>query len=432
MESQIGWIDFSPKDRNRVKRFMDIMGMGGVVDELGIGMIRDAMSNKLFPGFSTLYTRAKYFFITPYILLEKEKKQTKRQSGMDYFHNAEVETNRIINRYYENHPDQSDESYFGKEKKDGNLKRQPSEIYWNGIQHLHLLESEGSLDQILIDRHSLMDGLLSNDRGDDSAKEQGENHKAVSENVSYDSNWRQFIKDNGLRLTRTEAETLRDRLQLYSKDSLPASLANNETLWTAFNSAKKDFKKSRYIDDKPFIYFVKNHVGMISNEKLRMDLIKAHDMALFLHGAHIAYNIQLRRKVNDYDYEYIIDKLRSKGTDWIGNLSSRMIDFSGFQIDDCIIGTNLKTPTRNFLNQIQILIKNNSDWNQIESELCYLTEIQEKWNKKSKSRFVKIEKGQVIEDMNKQEWLGLDLINYRYISTNSVIKDIYDGLANEA
>ena len=54
MESQIGWIDFSPKDRNRVKRFMDIMGMGGVVDELGIGMIRDAMSNKLFPGFSTL------------------------------------------------------------------------------------------------------------------------------------------------------------------------------------------------------------------------------------------------------------------------------------------------------------------------------------------------------------------------------------------
>ena len=36
MESQIGWIDFSPKDRNRVKRFMDIMGMGGVVDELGI------------------------------------------------------------------------------------------------------------------------------------------------------------------------------------------------------------------------------------------------------------------------------------------------------------------------------------------------------------------------------------------------------------
>lgn len=429
MESQIGWIDFSPKDRNRVKRFMDIMGTGGVVDELGIGMIRDAMSNKLFPGFSTLYTRAKYFFITPYILLEKDKKQTKRQSGMDYFHKAEVDTNRIIIRYYDNHPEQSDESYFGKEKKDGNLKRQPSEIYWNGIQHLHLLESEGSLDQILSDRHSLMDELLSSNRGDDLAKEQGENHMKVSENVSYDSNWRQFITDNGLRLTRTEAETLRDRLQLYSKDSLPASLVANNTLWTAYKSALEEYRQSQHLDDNAFIYFVKSSVGMISNEELRKNLIKAHDMALFLHGAHIAYNIQLWSKVNAPDD--FIDQWRSKGIEWLGNLSNRMIDFSGFQIDDCIRGTNLKTTTRNFLNQIQMLIKNNSEWNQIESELCNLTERQERWNKKSKSRFVKIEKGQVIEEMKKQQWLGLYLINYRYMSTLSVIKDIYDGLASE-
>ncbi|MDE6648917.1 MAG: hypothetical protein K2K45_03200 [Muribaculaceae bacterium] len=428
MESQIGWIDFSPKDRNRVKRFMDIMGMGGVVDELGIGMIRDAMSNKLFPGFSTLYTRAKYFFITPYILLEKEKKQTKRQSGMDYFHNAEVDTNRIIIRFYENHPERSGESYFGKDKKDGNLKRQPSEIYWNGMQHLHLLESEGSIDQILSDRHSLMDELLSSDRGDDPVKEQGENHMTICENVSYDSNWRQFITDNGLRLTRTEAETLRDRLQLHLKDSLPTSLVANSKLWTKYSSALEESRQSKYLDNA-FIHFVESSIDLISNEELRKNLIKAHDMALFLHGAHIAYNIQLWSKVNArVDF---IDKLRSEGIDWLCNLSDRMIDFDGFHIDDCIRGTNLKTPTRKFLNEIQILIKNNSDWIQIESELCSLTEHQERWNKKSKSRFVKIEKGQVIEEMNKQQWLGLYLINYRYMSTLSVIKDIYDGLANE-
>lgn len=83
------------------------------------------------------------------------------------------------------------------------------------------------------------------------------------------------------------------------------------------------------------------------------------------------------------------------------------------------------------MNQIQILIKNSSDWNQIESEMCRLTEIQERWNKKSKSRFVKIGNEQVVEEMNKPQWLGLSLINYRYMSTLSVIKDIYDGLANE-
>lgn len=407
---------------------MDLMGMGGVVDELGIGMIRDAMSNKLFPGFSTLYTRAKYFFITPYILFEREKRQTKHQSGMDYFHKEEVDTNRIIIQYYENHPEQSGESYFGKEKKDGNLKRQPSEIYLNGIQHLHLLESNSSLEQILSDRHSIMDELLSKDRGDDTAKEQGEDHMAGHENVSYDSNWRQFIINNGLRLTRTEAETLRDRMQLYSKDSLIASLVVNDKLWTIYRSALKESRQSKYLDNA-FIHFVENSINLISNEKLRKNLIKAHDMALFLHGAHIAYNIQLWSKANA-PVEFMC-QLRSEGIEWLGNLSGRMIDFYDFQIDDCIRDTNLKIPTRNFLNQIQILIKNSSDWNQIESEMCHQTEIQERWNKKSKSRFIKIENEQVVEEMNKPQWLGLSLINYRYMATLSVINDIYDGLANK-
>ncbi len=429
MSSQIGWIDFSPKDRDRVKRFMDLMGMGGVVDELGIGMIRDAMSNKLFPGFSTLYTRAKYFFITPYILIEREKKQAKRQSGKDYFHKAEVDTNRIIILYYDNHPEQSTESYFGKDKKDGNLKRQPSEIYWNGIQHLHLLESESStLDQILSDKHSLMDELLSKNRGDDTSKEQGENQRVGCENVSYDSNWQQFITDNGLRLTRTEAETLRDRLQLYSKDSLLAALVANDTLWTLYKSALEESKQSKYLDNA-FVHFVESSIDLISNEELRKNLIKAHDMALFLHGAHIAYNIQLWSKVNAP--VKFIDQRRSEGIEWLRNLSSRMINFNDFQINDCIKGTNLKTPTQNFLNQIQTLIKNTSDWNEIESEICSLTERQERWNKKSKSRFVKIEKEQVIEEMNKPQWLGLSLINYRYLSTLSVINDIYEGLTKE-
>lgn len=428
MTSQIGWIDFSPKDRDRVKRFMDLMGMGGVVDELGIGMIRDAMSNKLFPGFSTLYTRAKYFFITPYILLEKEKKQTMRQSGKDYFHKAEIDTNRIIIQYYENHPKRDVESYFGKDKKDGNLKRQPSEIYWNGIQHLHLLESESSLDQILTEKHSLMNELLSKNRGDDTTKEQGENQVIGCENVSYDSNWQQFITDNGLRLTRTEAETLRDRLQFYSKNSLPASLVTNDALWTLYKSALNESKQSDYLDNA-FVHFVKSSIHLISNEELRENLIKAHDMALFLHGAHIAYNIQLWSKV-DAPADFI-NKRRSEGIEWLKNLRSSMINFNDFQINDCIKGTNLKTPTQKFLNSIQELIKRTSDWNEIESDICGLTEQQERWNKKSKSRFFKIEKGQVIEEMNKPQWLGLSLINYRYQSTLSVINDIYEGLTNE-
>ena len=43
------------------------------IDELGLGRIRDAFSNKLFPGISTLHNRAKYYAILPSLFLEAEK-----------------------------------------------------------------------------------------------------------------------------------------------------------------------------------------------------------------------------------------------------------------------------------------------------------------------------------------------------------------------
>ena len=187
-------------------------------------------------------------------------------------------------------------------------------------------------------------------------------------------------------------------------------------------------KQSDYLDNA-FVHFVESSIHLISNEELRENLIKAHDMALFLHGAHIAYNIQLWSKINaPADF---INKRRSEGIEWLSSLSGRMLDYNNFQIDDCFKGTNLKAPTQHFLKDIQQLIKSTSDWKNVEAELCSLTERQERWNKKLKSRFVKIEREQVIEEMNKPQWLGLSLINYRYLSTLSVINDIYEGLTKE-
>ena len=66
--AQFGWIDFSPKDRQRVGTILELLKPSGQVDELGIGSIRDALAVRLFPGISTMQTRAKFFFVIPYIL----------------------------------------------------------------------------------------------------------------------------------------------------------------------------------------------------------------------------------------------------------------------------------------------------------------------------------------------------------------------------
>ena len=256
MASQIGWIDFSPQQRNRVKKFMDLMGMGSVQDELGVGVIRDAMSNELFPGFSTLYTRAKYFFITPYILLERDSKEKRNQSGKNYFTTAEINTNKTIKEFYKSHSKRVNESYFGKEKNDGKLKRQPSEIYWNGITKLHLVNTNASLDQLLLDKHSTMEELLSNNRGDDTAKEQGENKLINPVNVEYSTEWLHEVKKNGLTLSRIEAQTLRDRLKVYTPNSLPAELVSNTTVWEKYKLSAIQYKAISI--NNPIVHFIED------------------------------------------------------------------------------------------------------------------------------------------------------------------------------
>ena len=64
-ELKIGWLDFSNKDREKVLSVLKLLSVPGTLDELGIGIIRDGFANKLFPGTSTIQTRA-IFFIEAY------------------------------------------------------------------------------------------------------------------------------------------------------------------------------------------------------------------------------------------------------------------------------------------------------------------------------------------------------------------------------
>lgn len=61
---QIGWIDFSKSDRDKVLGVIQLFAEQTAMDELGIGTVRDAFANIFFPGTSTIQTRAKYFSLS--------------------------------------------------------------------------------------------------------------------------------------------------------------------------------------------------------------------------------------------------------------------------------------------------------------------------------------------------------------------------------
>ena len=67
---QLGWVDFSKEERDKALGFLQALQEQGAVDELGIGTIRDQIADALFPGTSTLITRAKYYLLVPCIIRE--------------------------------------------------------------------------------------------------------------------------------------------------------------------------------------------------------------------------------------------------------------------------------------------------------------------------------------------------------------------------
>ena len=72
MTATLSWIDLTATDRDKVRRVLDLFNEQGTVDELGLGRLRDAFSDALFPGTSVLHTRLRYVLFIPWIYREIE------------------------------------------------------------------------------------------------------------------------------------------------------------------------------------------------------------------------------------------------------------------------------------------------------------------------------------------------------------------------
>lgn len=49
---ELGWIDFSKTERNKILSVLDLLSESGTLDELGIALVRDGFSNLFFSGYN--------------------------------------------------------------------------------------------------------------------------------------------------------------------------------------------------------------------------------------------------------------------------------------------------------------------------------------------------------------------------------------------
>lgn len=67
MTSTLSWLAYDEDEAEQLRRVVESFGDKGILDPLGFGPIRDGVADLLFPGISTIQTRARYFVLVPRI-----------------------------------------------------------------------------------------------------------------------------------------------------------------------------------------------------------------------------------------------------------------------------------------------------------------------------------------------------------------------------
>src|SRR4051794_12632184 len=81
--STLTWLDFSDAERKRALQVVELLGRPETRDELGLGAIRDAFAEELFPGMSTVQRRAAYFLFVPWTFREIERRASSPTEALE-------------------------------------------------------------------------------------------------------------------------------------------------------------------------------------------------------------------------------------------------------------------------------------------------------------------------------------------------------------
>ena len=67
MDPSLTWIDLTARDREQMRKVLDLFSEQGTLDEMGLGSLRDALADALFPGTSSIQTQLRYTLFVPWL-----------------------------------------------------------------------------------------------------------------------------------------------------------------------------------------------------------------------------------------------------------------------------------------------------------------------------------------------------------------------------
>ncbi|MCP8900945.1 DUF6361 family protein [Gilvimarinus xylanilyticus] len=121
MSATLSWLDLTSSDREKFRGILDLFSEQGTVDELGLGSLRDAFSDALFPGTSVLHTRLRYVLFVPWLYQALEH----RGAGGDVVDAARKKEVELIDHLAAT----GEDGVIGVQAR-ASLVRLPSSVYW--------------------------------------------------------------------------------------------------------------------------------------------------------------------------------------------------------------------------------------------------------------------------------------------------------------
>lgn len=392
---QIGWIDFSDKDRKRAIDVLHLLGEGAV-DELGIGVVRDAFADYFFPGTSTIQTRAKYFFLVPYALRSacaKYPNASVRQV-MTEMSKLEKQSAKVMKDNGEE-PGIIGASVLPRKW----VVRQPSAIYWNGIRTYGIMTAgrlsmsetiAAELGELKI-KHQRTSGKTDGEEGADDDKTIASGSIQLWDSLlDFHEGW---INGLNINLTPQEASYLRERIST-SKDTekslLKYLLDNNIRVDDIINESETHAFKA-----------LSDAIDKAVTPEMQKMLRLANLFDILVYALRVRYNFQMG---NEYAVKLWED------------IPNMVKELKNLDLSDMFYLLKVSGRVRNFLLDAQkYLLKEQYD----ELDQCILSREKEL---KSAKRCKLLQK-----ERYKDTWIGGTWLDYRLIAANNILRDIYEG-----
>lgn len=384
---QLGWIDFSREERNKVMATLDLLSTTTALDELGIGTLRDRYADILFPGISTIQTRAKYFVIIPYIFALAKLQKFKRANEIIPWVNK-IEDNLVSTLVKNSEEDSSGIIGSRSLKQKKYVKRKPSSIYWNGMRTYGiLLDNSVSMDQVatLIFNKENKKKNIEIVKGEESYDDKTAVNDGISIfspiNPNYD-----FEKNIDIKLTKKEASYISDHIvkSIYSKDSLLAFIIKGKI--DVSNLSFEDLEK------------------LPMPNEMKNDYRLAKELAEFIYGAHIRYNVI-------YSQEKDMEQVKA-WNNWMDKF-----DVGTLRFEEIMTRIECKGTTKEFLKKFLKAVTNKD----IEAiDRCIIN--REKEVKGERAKLCKPTEYQYNSAIHNYK------LSYRYYSARTIITDILEGV----